>query len=408
MSDTSYLAGAGLPDIDQGWRILLATGITTAVALLIVLARFYVRIFIIRNVGWDDYTMALTMLLSLSGFAIIVPEVKYGAGRHTAYVLETASKAMHLNFATQGIYLWAIGLVKVSIGLFLLRFAPQKSFRIFIWVVIILMTLYTTVCFLTLMFECKDIRTNWDKSVVSQCFSPRQLLILSYTNTALNILTDLIFSILPIFMLRHLQVNRRVKASLVCILGLGVFACAAAFVKISILPNYGRTGDFLWDYTNLTIWVVTESNTGIIAGSLPTLKPLFKRVLGTYGSRSKTTREYYGSRQYKLRSMSRSRGEQLHSHGQFTGNLSVIEHDDMKVPKSNAVSANTSLTYPARDGSNSSEERILGDGIVCTTEVMVSHSQQNSPTLPPAPSSTRLERMKSLKGLRLVEADDRV
>jgi hypothetical protein len=136
MSDTSYLAGAGLPDVNQGWRILLATGITTFVALFIVLARFYVRIFIIRNVGWDDYTMALTMLLSLCGFAIIVPEVKYGAGRHTAYVEHTASIAMHLNFATQGIYLWAIGLVKVSIGLFLLRFAPQRGYKIFIWIVI--------------------------------------------------------------------------------------------------------------------------------------------------------------------------------------------------------------------------------------------------------------------------------
>jgi hypothetical protein len=136
MSDTSYLGGAGLPDVNQGWRILLATGITTFVALILVLARFYVRIFIIRNVGWDDYTMALTMLLSLCGFAIIVPEVKYGAGRHTVYVEHTASKAMHLNFATQGIYLWAIGLVKVSIGLFLLRFAPQKGYKIFIWVVI--------------------------------------------------------------------------------------------------------------------------------------------------------------------------------------------------------------------------------------------------------------------------------
>ncbi|OGE50290.1 hypothetical protein PENARI_c017G04799 [Penicillium arizonense] len=318
MSDTSYLGGAGLPDVNQGWRILLATGITTFVALILVLARFYVRIFIIRNVGWDDYTMALTMLLSLCGFAIIVPE---------------------------GIYLWAIGLVKVSIGLFLLRFAPQKGYKIFIWVVIVLMTLYTAICFLTLVFECKDIRTNWDKNVVSECFSSRQLLILSYTNTALNILTDLIFALLPIFMLRHLQVNRRVKASLVCILGLGIFACAAAFVKISILPNYGRNGDFLWDYTNLTIWVVTECNTGIMAGSLPTLKPLFKRVLGTYGSRSKTTREYHGSKQYKLRSMSRSRGEQLHSHGHLTGNLSVIEHDDdIKIPRSNIPSGNTSLS----------------------------------------------------------------
>lgn len=33
-------------------------------------------------------------------------------------------------------------------------------------------------------------------------------------------------------------------------------ACAAAMVKTSFLPNYGKTGDFLWDSTNLTIWTV--------------------------------------------------------------------------------------------------------------------------------------------------------
>jgi hypothetical protein len=183
MMSGNHMQGAGLPDDNQGPNIIIATAITTVVALVTVLARFYVRVFIIRNVGWDDYTMGLTMLLSACGFAIIVPEVKYGAGRHMAFAGETASIAMHLNFATQGIYLWAIGLAKVSIGLFLLRFAPHKVYKVFIWTVIVVMTLYTAISFLTLALECKDIRTNWDISVKSKCFSSRQLLILSYTNT---------------------------------------------------------------------------------------------------------------------------------------------------------------------------------------------------------------------------------
>jgi hypothetical protein len=33
-------------------------------------------------------------------------------------------------------------------------------------------------------------------------------------------------------------------------------ACAAATVKLSFLVNYGKTGDFLWDSANLTIWTV--------------------------------------------------------------------------------------------------------------------------------------------------------
>jgi hypothetical protein len=73
-------------------------------------------------------------------------------------------------------------------------------------------------------------------------------------------------------------------------------------VKASCIPSYGQEGDWLWDSRNLTIWTVVECNTGIVAGNLPCLKPLFRVVLGsTYGrgSRKTTGPQYgYGSRKY--------------------------------------------------------------------------------------------------------------
>tara|TARA_R110002003_G_scaffold589_15_gene20683 strand:- start:15331 stop:15993 length:663 start_codon:yes stop_codon:yes gene_type:complete len=101
-------------------------------------------------------------------------------------------------------------------------------------------------------------------------------------------------------MLLSIQMNGRQKASLICILGLGIFATAAALVKLSYLPNYGHTGDWLWDSRNLTIWIVTECNVGIVAANLPCLKPIFRTVLGsTYGRGSrKTTNPAYNSRPY--------------------------------------------------------------------------------------------------------------
>ncbi|PYI12263.1 hypothetical protein BO78DRAFT_402210 [Aspergillus sclerotiicarbonarius CBS 121057] len=384
MAASSHLGGAGLPDVSQGPQILAATSITTIIALIVVLARMYVRIFVIRNAGLDDYIMVLTMALSLSGWAVVIPEVKYGAGRHTVYVENTASIAMHLNFVTQAIFMWAIGLVKVSIGLFLLRFAPRRSYKIFIWVVMVVMALYTIICFFTLMFECKDIRSIWDENVKSKCFTSTQLLKLSYTNTGLNILTDLIFAILPAIMLRHLQVNRRIKASLICILGLGIFACAAAIVKLSVLPNYGRTGDLLWDYSTLTIWVIVESNMGIIAGSLPTLKPLFKQVLGSYGSQTKTRPYTYGSKQYRLHSLSRSRQGQQQS--VRNGTVSGIDpgggREGSQISPGPHVTTNATAKSPYGESSNSNEECILSRqdsrGIVLTTEVVVLHSSAAS------------------------------
>jgi hypothetical protein len=85
-------------------------------------------------------------------------------------------------------------------------------------------------------------------------------------------------------MLWDVQMNRRQKASVVGILSLGIFATAAALIKVTYLGTYGKTGDWLWDSRNITIWTVIECNIGIVAGNLPALKPLFRTILGsTYG-----------------------------------------------------------------------------------------------------------------------------
>lgn len=97
----------------------------------------------------------------------------------------------------------------------------------------------------------------------------------------MNILTDFIFAVvIPIPMLWKLNVNRRQRWSLIGILGLGIFACVAACVKSAYLLNYGAKTDPLWQTRNITIWNVAELNVGIIAGSLPTLRPLFPGFLG--------------------------------------------------------------------------------------------------------------------------------
>jgi hypothetical protein len=60
-------------------------------------------------------------------------------------------------------------------------------------------------------------------------------------------------------------------------------ACIAGIVKITMLPSYGRSGDFLYDSAGLTIWTTTELNVGILAGSIPCLKPLYKILLEKSG-----------------------------------------------------------------------------------------------------------------------------
>ncbi|KAJ8109136.1 hypothetical protein OPT61_g7681 [Boeremia exigua] len=65
---------------DQGPVILGATLTVTIAALITMVTRLYVRIHMIRNVGWDDYVMISAMVLCIAGQILIIPEVYYGAG----------------------------------------------------------------------------------------------------------------------------------------------------------------------------------------------------------------------------------------------------------------------------------------------------------------------------------------
>lgn len=121
------------------------------------------------------------------------------------------------------------------------------------------------------------------------------MMALAYTNFTLNIVTDLVFAVfIPVPMLWNINVTRRTRISLFGVLGLGCFACACAITRITYIGTYGKTGDWLWDSQYLTTWSVLELNIGIIAASLPSLRPLFKKFLGSvYGAGTNKAKGYY-------------------------------------------------------------------------------------------------------------------
>ena len=104
-------------------------------------------------------------------------------------------------------------------------------------------------------------------------------------------MTDVLFATLPIPLIWQLQLNLRTKISLILVLSLGWFACAAATVKAVL--QFNVLNDLDWTVHNsFNVWNYIELTVGIIAASLPTLKPLFNWFLETAraitsGSRTK-------------------------------------------------------------------------------------------------------------------------
>jgi len=377
MTDTAPLAGYGGPDVNHGPKLLAATGVVTAAAFISVVLRMYVRAVMIKSVGWDDKFIVMAMILSLICMFIVIPQAYYGAGRHAYFLAADPAKeeyALYLNFISQPFFLIGVTLVKVSVGLFLLRLTPSQFFHRFIWVMQAFMAIYTSVALVTILTQCRPLKVLWDSSITDAvCFSPLGLRACAYFNASCSIFADLVFALLPIPILWKVKINTRVKIALVGILSLGLFALTACIVKVYYLSFYGRYNDFLWDSVNITIWTACELNIGVFAASIATLRPLFRSAFS--GS---TFSNGYGSKDHRsvdkngfVKHISNSRGA-----SQIGGNNT--SKDDGFQMYGSVITANGQRARI--DADNESEESILPlqkppTGIRKTTEVTVDEMQ---------------------------------
>ncbi|KAF3103432.1 hypothetical protein TWF102_003627 [Orbilia oligospora] len=99
-----------------------------------------------------------------------------------------------------------------------------------------------------------------------------------YTNAAINITTDFFLALLPIPVLNTLKVGRRQRYILMGIFGLGLFVCAVSILRLHALIVLESSQDPTWDQAATTCWSSIELNIAIICASLPTLRPVIRRI----------------------------------------------------------------------------------------------------------------------------------
>ncbi|KAL8389065.1 hypothetical protein RB595_008814 [Gaeumannomyces hyphopodioides] len=278
-----YLPGER-PDENRGPEIIATCASLTAVAWVFVSLRLYVRLKFVRFVGTDDYYMVLAVAVLTGMVGVIFVEASHGQGRHIEYIApEDYKLATYMNFISQPMSLIGLTLARLSICHLLLRFAPSKGYRWFLWFQIVLNIIVCIVFSLQTLLQCQPMEFIWNKDLPGggYCMPPSALVLGGMINSSLTVVSDFALAVLPIPMLWNVQMNWRVKASIVAILSLGFFTVGAAIKKTIALTKWGERGDYMWDTVDITIWYTAEIAVAIIGGSIPCLKPLFTRVLAS-------------------------------------------------------------------------------------------------------------------------------
>ena len=183
---------------------------------------------------------------------------------------------------------------KLSIGFFLLRFFQQnRNWRWAIWGTMIVSTVTCLLGALVTLFQCNPIKKSWNPFVEGTC----HLQAGNYTahlQGVVSLLADFTFAILPVFFLWKVQMKRRIKAAICVLMGLGVFTGIFATARTVLLSDLDND-DLTWSLVPLSIFATLESLLSIIAATIPTIQPLFRKrmpVKPSYETRSRETRRW--------------------------------------------------------------------------------------------------------------------
>ncbi|OAA59570.1 hypothetical protein SPI_05768 [Niveomyces insectorum RCEF 264] len=239
----------------------------------VVLLRFYTRHYLSRAVGADDWMMLVSLILAIVDGTTMLLMTTRGLGHHMWTVSADAVKTYNMYFYLSIVFYYScLGTVKTAILLQYLRVFAVKMRKITL-VALVLIGLWSTALVLVSVFACRPIRGFWDHTVPATCVPD---LPQWYVNAAGNIATDVIIFTLPIPVLWRLNLPRTQRLSLIAIFGLGFFTCTISVIRITFL---NLNGDDTYANVAAACWSIAELCCAIVCSSLPTLRPVFFRLL---------------------------------------------------------------------------------------------------------------------------------
>ncbi|KAI8687039.1 hypothetical protein NCS56_00276100 [Fusarium sp. Ph1] len=285
--------------------LLVVTIVFTILSILIAGLRFWVRISL-NAFAVEDWLMLAGLILNIAHNASVIVLAYSGIGsRDDVITVGMQYKIGLWTIIWQFIYVLDGAIIKSSIIWTLLRLAKDlnKIYTKVLWGLFGFSWIVWQISWPVAIFQCKPVAAAWGEP--GDCTSGQTVILrVSYFVSASNIFTDISTALVPMFLLRRLQMPKRTKLMTMGVLSLGVFASVATTIRITYTWAYtAPSGRFCTIYRPLignranntsdeigkiVLLTVLECDLGIIAGSMPMLRRLIRNLAPSYGSKDKT------------------------------------------------------------------------------------------------------------------------
>ncbi|KAF5679397.1 integral membrane protein [Fusarium heterosporum] len=242
-----------------------------------VVSRTYIRARVLHFFGWDDGFMVIAHMFALGAAVSIGLENKYGLGYHTwdqpsnSYV--PYMKAFYASVLTFNV---AMCFVKIAILFQYRRVFTIPIIKTVTFYGLAFMVAWTVAIALLNTLVCVPVARFWDSTLPGRCLD---FLTLWYVMAGFNLVTDLGVFLIPLPVIKSLNLPMKQKIMLFMVFSLGFFTCAISIYRIHTLKTASSTKDPNWDNVDAAVWSFIEVTMAIITACLPTLRPIFSRLM---------------------------------------------------------------------------------------------------------------------------------
>ncbi|CAG8978135.1 hypothetical protein HYALB_00013018 [Hymenoscyphus albidus] len=255
-----------------------------SLASVIVLLRFYTRVFISRYFGQDDWWMLLSWILALGNLAIWVLYLDLGSWkRRQDIILDDLRPLFLILWLIQWSLSFVHGTMNISVLTFYLRVFQDQSlrFRRLIHASIFFTTAASIIVIFIIIFQCVPTDAYWNGAQIfgnPKCLNNDYLL---FTQSGLILLCDVVLFILPMKYIWQLNIPKWQRIQVMVLVGLGGFTCIASICRVVALHKLANSRDRTYDGLDYSLWTSIELFVALITTCLPPCRPLFLKYCCT-------------------------------------------------------------------------------------------------------------------------------
>ncbi|KAG9568425.1 hypothetical protein KCU71_g840, partial [Aureobasidium melanogenum] len=231
-----------------------------------VFARAYVRGYMLRSFGWDDWTLIPAQICYTAQCAYLISMARMEMDPAKYNNIKSISQLVTKLVVFSGIYALTCVLLKISLGLFFLRIITEKWQRNIIYAGITINTLYGITYFGLCTFGCGDPSKYLLRITLNQCISVKNVVIpASYVFTALNAVMDWTMALLPISTIWHLNMPKMTKFWAYLLMLLGAAGSIVSLIRFAFVKSLEPDVMFFKNTGKLAIYSHIEPGLGIVA-----------------------------------------------------------------------------------------------------------------------------------------------